>query len=191
MYLSKGRLTISQLIAWAMILGCAFVIFLGISGVGLCISALNGSDRYFEEDEIGSALAVYIGFIIVPGVFMFFAVRTLKLAGKAYKFNSLFENDPDGVISVENASRLFGKTVAEVAELFDKLIKKGYLKNCSLQNPDKPVFILNNGAETVEERYDIIHCPNCGAPNSVKYGFVEQCQYCGSKVNMSVKKNIR
>ncbi|MBE6861446.1 MAG: zinc ribbon domain-containing protein [Ruminococcus sp.] len=191
MYLSKNKLLFSQLVSWITVLWTAFGIFLGIVGIGLCISAMNGNYNVIEEDEIESHFAVYIAFIIVPGAFLIWAVRNLKLAGKANKFNSMFESDPDGVISAERASRLFGKNVYELTDLFDKLVKKGYLINCSLQNPDNPVFVLNNGAETVEERYDIIHCPNCGAPNSVKYGFIEQCQYCGSKVNMSVKKNIR
>ena len=182
MYLQKGKIFVSQLLAWIMILFHAFWVFMGFVGIGMCISALGGNDKYFEPDEAGTYMAVYSLFVVIPGFIMFLGIRTLRLCGKANKFNSLFESDPDGELSAERTARLFNMPLSKLISLFDKLVKKGYLKNCSLRNPDNPVFVLNNGAETVEERYDIVHCPNCGAPNSVKYGFVEQCQYCGSKV---------
>lgn len=182
MYLSKGKLLFSQLFSWAVILSSAFMMFLGISGIGLCISAMNGNYIVVQEDEIGSHLAVYIGFIIVPGCFLLWAVRTLILSGKAYKFNSFFESDPDGVLSVEKTARLFGKPVDKFIDLFSKLVKKGFLINCSLENPDEPVIVLNNGAKTVEGKFDIAQCPSCGASNNIKLGFVENCKYCGAKL---------
>lgn len=189
MYLSKRKLLFSQLFSWIIILATAFIILLGISGIGLCISAMNGDYSVVQEDEIGSHLAVYIGFIIVPGCFLLWAVRTLILSGKAYKFNSLFEADPDGVVSVEKTARLFGKPVDKFIDLFGKLVKKGFLINCSLENPDEPVIVLNNGAEKVEDRFDVVKCPSCGAPNNIRLGFVGNCKYCSSKLTEDNTQN--
>ncbi len=182
MYLSKGKLLLSQLVSWFTILWTAFGVFLGITGIGLCISAMNGNYNIIKEDEIGSHLAVYIAFIIVPGAFLIWAVRNLRLSGKAYKFNSLFKGDPDGTVSVEKAAKLFGKPVDEFVDLFGKLVKKGFLINCSLENLDDPVIVLNNGAKTVEDRFDTAQCPSCGAFNNIKLGFVENCKYRGAKL---------
>lgn len=188
MYLSKGKILFSQLVSWLTILLTAFIILLGIVGIGLCISAMNGNYSIMREDEIESHLAAYIAFIIVPGAFLIWAVKNLRLSGKAYKFNSLFENDPDGTVSVENASKLCGMTVSRFVDVFSKLVKKGFLINCSLENPDNPVISLNNGADSADEKFDIVHCPSCGAPNKVKIGFVEECRYCGSKAISDINK---
>lgn len=184
MYLSKNRILLSNLLSAAMIMVSSFFIFIGFVGVGLVISWFTGSDEYFRRNEsVGEYLAVYIGLLLVFGVLMTAGIRRLILAGKARKFNSLFENDPDGVISLEKAAGLFGMPVHKFVSLFDRLVKKGFLVNCSLSNPDNPVIVLNNGAATAEERFDVIHCPNCGAPNQIKLGFVEICRYCGSGIN--------
>lgn len=184
MYLGRKKIFVSQLISWAVILFHTIWVFMGCVGIGLCVDSLAGNDRYFEPDEAGAYLSVYSFLIFVPGFFMYLGIRTLILTGKAKKFNSIFESDPDGELSAEKTARLFNMPLPKLINLFDKLVKKGYLINCSLRDPDCPMFVLNNGAKTLKERYDIIHCPNCGAPNSVKYGFIEECQYCGSKISM-------
>lgn len=188
MFLSKRKLLFSQLISWFTVLWTAFGVFLGITGIGLCFSAMNGNYTVMREDEIESHLAAYIAFVIVPGAFLIWAVKNLRLAGKAYKFNTFFEGDPDGVLSVEKTAVLFGMPVHKFVDVFDKLLKKGYLKNCTLENPDNPVISLNNGADSADEKFDIVHCPSCGAPNKVKIGFVDECRYCGSKAISDVKK---
>lgn len=190
MYLSKSKLLFSQIVSWVTVLWTAFGVFLGITGIGLCISAMNGNYTVIREDEIESHFAAYIAFVIVPGAFLIWAVKNLGLTGKAYKFNTLFEGDPDGVISVEKIAVLFGMPVHKFVTVFDKLLKKGYITNCTLENPDNPMIVLNNGAKTVEGKFDIAQCPSCGASNNIKLGFVESCKFCGAKLTEDNTENL-
>ncbi|MBQ8296889.1 MAG: hypothetical protein IJX77_03810 [Ruminococcus sp.] len=182
MYLSKSRIIITQLFSWIIIFGSVFLCFLGISGVGLVISAIGGERKYMEENEIPSSLAVYIGFIAVGAGFLIWAIRNLRLAGKANKINSIFESDKDGIIDIAGTSRRLGMSEENFIALFDKLVSKGYLIDCSMELEPALRIVLNNGAKNAEDLFEVVSCPGCGAPQTVKVGYVERCPYCGSDI---------
>ncbi len=180
MYLGKTKIALKKVISVLLIIFSGFFVFIGVCGVFMASSRLiNG----IEKEKYSEYMAVYIVLIIGFGILLCISINMLRLAGKANKFNSIFENDPDGKLSVEKTSLLFGMPVFKFVKLFDKLVKKGYLVNCSLNNSGEQLLIvLNNGGRSTQQKFDIINCPNCGAPNEVKLGFVEKCSYCGNKL---------
>lgn len=183
MYLSKGRIIFSKLISSILILGCLFVIVLGITGIGLVVSAMGGNYEYIEEDEIGSSLAVYIIFIIIPGVFAVWAVNNLRLTGKANRLNSIFEGDQDGYIPVETLGQLMNISPEAAKRLFDKLVHKGFLTGCCIEcDPVLRVVLKGDFAPPEQPVLTVVSCPGCGASQSVRIGEVVKCSYCGSFV---------
>ncbi len=180
MYLGKTKIALKKVIAVLLIIFSGFFVFIGVCGVFLASSRLiNG----IEKEKYSEYLYVYIVLIISFGMLLGISINMFRLAGKANKFNSIFENDPDGQLSVEKTALLFGMPVFKFVKLFDKLVKKGYLVNCSLDNSGEQLLIvLNNGGRSTQQKFDIINCPHCGAANDIKLGFVEKCKYCGNKL---------
>ncbi len=183
MYLSKAKIVLSNIVSAAMLLLSGFFIFVGAFGILLVLLEVLGFSDSLDDDRIIQYFVTYLAFLGFFIPLAMIAVKKIALTGKAKRFNSLFESDPDGVISLERAAKLFGEPVHELADLFEQLVGKGYLVNCALQNPDNPVFVLNNGAKTATERFNSICCPNCGGVNVIKRDFVERCCYCGASLS--------
>ncbi len=183
MYLSKGKIAISNAVAVILLLLSTPFIFLSVVGISMGISDLLGMTERIDDGEEFSFIIVYVAMIAIFGTIAILSIKRIRLAGTAKKFNSFFESDPDGTISLESIARLMGKSVYDTSELFTNLVKKGYLINCTLQNPDRPIIVLNNGAKTATERFNSICCPNCGGVNVIKRDFVERCCYCGTSLS--------
>lgn len=181
MYLGKVKILLSKFISVIFILGSAFFIFISI--VGICSAFAGEYAQSFIE-----SLSVFFSLLSFCIVIIWFSVKRIRLANKAQKFNSIFEND-HGIIEADKIAKLFSLDEKKLIELFDKLVKKGYLVNCSLDFQDKIVIVINNGARTAQQKFDLVYCANCGASASVKLGFVEKCSYCGSKITAGQPKS--
>lgn len=185
MYLSKGRIIFSKLISSILILGCLFVIVLGISGIGLVISAMGGNYEYIEKDEIGSSLAVYIVFIVIPGALALWAANNLRLTGKANRLNNIFEGDQDGYIPFESLGRMMNTSPDAAKRLFERLVHKGFIIGCTMEcDPVLRIVlsekVMQTAANTVPQNsYSVVSCPGCGASQSVRSGETVKCSYCG------------
>jgi len=179
MYVNKNKLFIYNLISVAMIILGVFFSFIFLLAV--CLEFTN--DILHIDNIIITGLAAICCVII-----LIIGIHRIKFSGNTNKFNNVFENDPDGVLFISKISQLFGMTEQQFTILFHKLTKKGFLINCSLENQEDFVIVLNNGGETVEDKFDIVQCPNCGGNNQIKIGFVQECRFCGSKVS-NIKKH--
>lgn len=188
MYLGKQKIAMEYGYATLLFMLSGFFLFIAVVGIFMYSSQIPGEEDRIALQGLKESLGVCVGMIVFFTPILIVGICKLKMVGKANKFNSLFENDPDGTVSVENAARLCGMTISKFVDVFSKLVRKGLLVNCSLDNPDNPVISLNNGADSADEKFDIVHCPSCGAPNKVKIGFVDECRYCGSKAISDIKK---
>lgn len=184
MYLSKSKILFSNIISTVIVLISGFFLFIGLIGFFMEVFTFSEAVTRWEIIDAKESLAVAIGILIFFGVTMIIGIKRFRLTAKARKFNSIFENDSDGIILVSSISRVFGKSDALFMSLFDKLVKKGYLVNCYIAIDDVPKIILANGKINVSERFATLNCSNCGATNSVRVGFVEKCKYCGSEIKL-------
>lgn len=178
MYINKNKLFIYELISVAMIIISGFFTFIFLLAVCLEFT----SDTLHIDNIVITVFSVICCILI-----LIVGIHRFKFSGNVNKFNNIFENDPDGILSVKKTAHIFGITEQEFANLFYKLTKKGFLTNCSLDNQEDFVIVLNNGSTTVEERFDIVICPNCNANNSIKIGFVQECKFCGAKISNNMK----
>ena len=184
MYLSKGKILFSNIVSTIIILISSFFLFIGLIGLFMEIFTFSDAVTRWEINSAKESLAVAIGMLIFFSITMIIGIKRFTLTGKARKFNNIFEKDSDGIILVSSISRVFGKSDTLFISLFDKLIKKGYLVNCYIEIDDVPKIVLANGKITVSESFATLNCSNCGAPNSVRIGFVEKCKYCGSEIKL-------
>lgn len=177
MYIKKSKILFSNFLSVIFILVSGFFAFISLVGI---FSAFAGE----YTQSFGETISIFFTLLFLCIAIIWLSIRRISLANKANKFNSIFENDHDGVVDAEKTASLFALNEKNFIGLFDKLVKKGYLINCSLDFNDKLVIVLNNGGQTAQQRFDLAYCENCGASTSVKIGFVEKCPYCGSKLNV-------
>ncbi|MGN1086301.1 MAG: hypothetical protein ACI4Q5_04630 [Porcipelethomonas sp.] len=181
MYLGKTRIFITKFISIVLISGSSLLLFITICGFFMDLSEkISGtmeSEVFAYQMGIWIPLAIFCGLILALSIFM------IKFAGEAFYFNSVFESDADGVLSVEKTALMFGMVPVKFMKLFNRLVRFGYLKNCTISNESGELsIVLNNGKKKVDQKFDVIQCPHCGAANDIKLGFVEKCKYCGNKL---------
>jgi DNA-directed RNA polymerase subunit RPC12/RpoP len=87
-------------------------------------------------------------------------------------------NNPNGV-----SIYLKSDFKKNVLKLIEGALKKGYLKNCTIEiHNGKPKVVLDK--KIVKDT-----CPNCGAPIVGAKNEIYVCSYCGSKISGVVKKS--
>ncbi|MGN0676627.1 MAG: hypothetical protein ACI4K5_02675 [Ruminococcus sp.] len=178
MYLSKGKIIFSNIISSVMLLiSCPFV-FIGIVGFLMDFFKFLGETDTGIKRELRQSLGVAVGILLFFGTILIISLKRFQLAGKANKFNHIFENDTDGVILMSSVSVIFGIQENKFIKLFDKMIKKGYIVNCYIEYNDTPRIILANQSEQLVA----VKCPNCGASNNIKAGQSGICEYCHSEI---------
>lgn len=70
-----------------------------------------------------------------------------------------------------------------VLKLIEGALKKGYLKNCTIEiHNGRPKIVLDK--KIVKDT-----CPNCGAPIVGAKNDIYVCRYCGSRISGVVKKS--
>lgn len=102
--------------------------------------------------------------------------------GKNKAFLDVYElpalNVPNGI-----SNYLKDDFKKNVLKLIEGALKKGYLKNCTIEiHNGKPKIVLDK--KIVKDT-----CPNCGAPIVGAKNDIYVCRYCGSRISGVVKKS--
>lgn len=109
-----------------------------------------------------------------------------KRLANANIYNSLFVNDPDGVIQLPVLSRAMGKDVSVLKMDIFCLIKMRILKCCKIEkngNSENIVLFKDTGSKSLVGGETKAVCPSCGGETMVRIGYVKSCPYCGSKLD--------
>lgn len=109
-----------------------------------------------------------------------------KRLANANIYNSLFVNDPDGVIQLPVLSRAMGKKASELKKDIIYLIKMKILKNCRFGkdgNYENIVLFKDTGSKSLDGGEIKAVCSSCGGETMVRIGYVKSCPYCGSKLD--------
>ncbi len=145
---------------------------------------------YFSADKglLGSRFLIQM-YILAISIFVLLFIahfRINKRLANANIYNSLFVNDPDGVIQLPVLSRAMGKTAPELKKDIIGLIKMKILKNCRIENggsSEKIVLFKDTGSKALTGGEIKAVCASCGGETMVRIGYVKSCPYCGSKLD--------
>ncbi len=176
-YLAKGKTLFMNILAFCLIGFSGFLLFFAAMSF---LMVLFGDMRLWEDEHA----PVWISIAVVFGSIMALALKIRGDVGRAYRFNSLFSGDRDGVISIAKTAALLGMPEHRLAGQFDHLLRQGYLRYCRLSAEPEPQIILNNGAVTVRERFVTVICPGCGGSNTLKAGFIGKCRFCDRDIQV-------
>jgi len=183
MYLSKSKIIFSNIISSVLLLISSFFIFIGIIGFFIELFGFLGASNSETRMEWGQGLGIAVGILLFFGSMFIISLKRFKLAGKANKFNNVFENNRDGEIPLSSVSGMFGMKEKKFTKLFDRMIKKGYLVNCYIEYNGIPRIIIKD----ISERLVTVKCPNCGASGSIREGRTGRCEYCHSEIKITSK----
>ena len=140
--------------------------------LGFVFDILHGDTSAFNS----AILKPYFIFLMLSVVFCFF---TKKLE-RAKLYDSFFAEDPDGIMQSHVLAKATGIKQEKLVRDLD-LLRKLHLFRLDMEPGDGYTVITlyepKTGAKA-EHIYENIRCPECGAMNRVRRGFVHTCAYC-------------
>lgn len=178
-YLFLKFISIAGLLLWGdLLLMMVEMFFLELSGGGM----IGSTDGW-------SAFAIKMYIISMSVFLLLFGAHfwLYKRLSNANIYNSLFVNDPDGVIQFSVLSRAMGKDVPVLKTDISGLIKMRILKNCKIEKggySDEIKLFKDTDSKRKDTGEIKAVCPSCGGETMVRIGYVKSCPYCGSKLDI-------
>jgi ribosomal protein S27AE len=126
--------------------------------------------------------ALYIA-LMVPGFYLIWcSVQNKKWIKKAIKYDEIFAQDKDGVITAREMGDKLGMKYFDLFIELEKIFRRGYFMNCTLQQGRNPGVIINNAQVGDEKGLGFLQmvCPKCGASTRIRANSRGKCEYCGS-----------
>ena len=173
-YISKiaiARLTLKKHIQ--MIIGGFFtaVFLFGI------ISGVTGYNENLRDNLITNIV------MLVPSALLLInGIKNGRMAGSAYRYNSIFMCDIDGTVTIEELARQAGKMPFKVLSELEKLFEKGVFRDCTLQKQGLPCVILS-GRENSKTSFVNVVCEKCNGTTRIRAGTSGKCEYCGNAIS--------
>ena len=173
-YISKiaiARLTLKKHIQ--MIIGGFFtaVFLFGI------ISGVTGYNEKLRDNLITNIV------MLVPSALLLVnGIKNGRMAGRAYRYNSIFMCDIDGTVTIEELARQAGKMPFKVLSELEKLFEKGVFRDCTLQKQGLPCVILS-GRENSKTSFVNVVCEKCNGTTRIRAGTSGKCEYCGNAIS--------
>ena len=173
-YISRvaiARLTLKKHIQ--MIIGGFFtaVFLFGI------ISGVTGYNEKLRENLITNIV------MLVPSALLLLnGIKNGRMAGLAYRYNSIFMCDTDGTVTIDELAKQSGKPPFKVLSELEKLFQKGVFCECTLQKQGAPCVILS-GREGSKTSFVDIVCEKCNGTTRIRVGSSGKCAYCGNAIS--------
>ena len=128
-------------------------------------------------------LPLYI-ICLAPSAFLLWCgIRTGGLIKRVHKYNEVIAKDRDGIVTPEELSKATGKPPIKAMEEIDRMFRKGYFHNCTLQKGKNPGVLIDEALDG-EKGIGFVDavCKNCGTTAHVRAGGRIKCPSCGGIV---------
>ncbi len=125
-------------------------------------------------------LAVYLIALPLSIWPLILGITKARAISAARRYETIFGGDRNGVITVDELSVQMGKPGYKIFPELEKLFRRGYFQNCTLQQGGHPCVIIDEATDTTKQGVGFVTvlCPSCGATNSVRSGSYSKCSYC-------------
>lgn len=144
----------------------------------------NENDVFFASKFLTQIFIISFLIFILLFIVHFWLHKRLA---NANIYNSLFVNDPDGVLQLPVLSRAMGKNASEIKKDIIRLTKMKILKNCKIEKSgtyENIVLFKDMGSKSLNGGEIKAVCSSCGGETMVRIGYVKSCPYCGSKLDV-------
>lgn len=150
----------------------------GILTVLFAISVLMAIVGYSED--LRQNLIIYVALLIPSVLLLYKGMKAGALTELANRYNSIFECDRDGVVTISELTKQTGKASSKILSELERLLEKGYLCNCSLQKSGQQCVILSDGTAGKDDSGFVnVVCDICGGTTRLRAGSSGRCEYCG------------
>lgn len=133
------------------------------------------------DDELREYFFTYLLCFLPFGIMWYRGYSEKQWIEKANRYNTIFECDNDGYVSISELERQTGKNAAAIVADLDTLLNKGYLCKCTLQKQGQLCVILSAGRVN-KSGFTHVECASCGATGRIRIGSSGKCEYCGSSL---------
>lgn len=123
-------------------------------------------------------MSVKIGIIIWRAILIH---RVLKCR----IYNSIFEEDHDGVIEYSSIASMIGRPEANVIKDLMWLQKEKFIINVTLTRTAVVVNVLPG-----DNTFVTVACPTCGAHISIRTNGGGRCEHCGTFMRLKENHNV-
>lgn len=172
-YLSKKTLVKAGIKKRIMVIGGGILTVLFATSVLMAILD--------SGNELRQNLIVYVALLIPSVLLLYKGMKAGALTELANRYNSIFECDRDGVVTISELTKQTGKATSKILSELEHLLEKGYLCNCSLQKTGQPCVLLSDGtADKDGSGFVNVVCDVCGGTTRLRAGSSGRCEYCGS-----------
>ena len=139
------------------------------------------------DSDLRKYTVIYFIFILPGLALLWSGYRCGMLNDAARRYETIFDTDRDGIVTMEELSRQINKDTGRIFSELEVLFRKGYFTSCTLQRGGNPCVILSD-AMTGETGtgFAVVKCSNCGASSRIRAGSRSQCIYCGAPLEDEV-----
>lgn len=181
MYISNSRIATSKIVNALIIVVCSV---LAVKNILVIFFALT-IDK-IDRRDVAFLLAVFFGFFLLAeaGIIIWRAFSISRIS-RCRLYNSIFEEDHDGIITYDSISSMTGYKVSSVIRDLMWFVKHHYLINVTLGTTAARVDLL---AE--EKEFQVVVCPSCGAHVNIRKNGGGKCGHCGTFMRLKGDQNV-
>lgn len=173
MYLNKVRLATSKIINGGVIVLFALPALFNILVLIFGITELD-TKKYGAVVPLLMCAVFFFMLLVDIGVIIW-RTWAIHRASKARIYNSLFEEDHDGIITYDSIASMTGNSVAGAVKELMWLVNNHFIVNITLGRTAARVDVLPGDNEFV-----VLSCPSCGAQVNIRKGGGGKCEHCGT-----------
>ena len=172
MYLNNSKLTSAKIINGLIIAICGVP---AVINVLLLILMTTADDPVFTP----VVRLVFIAFFIISlvlqiGIIIWRAIFLNSLT-RCMLYNSILEEDHDGIIAYSEMASMTGFTEARVIKDLMSFSKRNYMVNITVGRSAVRVDLLSD-----ENEFQVVACPSCGAHVNIRKNGGGRCVHCGT-----------
>lgn len=106
---------------------------------------------------------------------IFWRIKAMNRLSRARIYNSLFEEDHDGILTYESIASMTGQTVPKVIKDLNSYSRSNILINLTMGRNAVRVDLMAPNSEFLT-----VVCPHCGAHVNIRKGGGGRCDHCGT-----------
>ncbi len=172
MYLNNSKLTSTKIINGLIIAICGVPAVINVVLLILMTTAddpvFTPAVRIFFNAFFAISLVLQIGIIIWRAIFLNSLTRCML-------YNSILEEDHDGIIAYSEMASMTGFTEARVIKDLMSFSKHNYMVNITVGRSAVRVDLLSD-----ENEFQVVACPSCGAHVNIRKNGGGRCVHCGT-----------
>ena len=181
MFLKKSKIALFKTVNAIIIAICALSAF---GNLMFSVFLLTSESSAGDPRSIGISMFILFLMMIKIGIIVWRAILIHRVL-KCRIYNSIFEEDHDGIIEYSTIASMIGRPEANVIKDLMWLKKEKFLINITLGRTAARVDVLSD-----EKEFVTVACPTCGAHITIRKNGGGRCDHCGTFMRLKENQNV-